>query len=203
MQTPSTATEQTQKQTPLWATRLKLSAILALPILMIAASTFVYLTGVGMPTGTKNRGVLVAPAQQIADQLSAIDGQEDAVMPGQQTTWSMLYREPPGGCMQSCLDELYFIRQTHVAIGKYSHLIKRYYLPLDGQLNTELLELYPQMLQLAATDPLNDKLKLVNQAQTPMYYLVDKQGFLMMTYNAENTLKDYITDLKFLFSNSE
>ncbi|CAH0992989.1 hypothetical protein SIN8267_03128 [Sinobacterium norvegicum] len=203
MQTSSSIEDRSTKQSPLWATRLKLSAILALPILMIAASTFVYVTGVGMPTGTKNRGQLVVPAAQISDQLAVISGQDESTIPGQGVTWSMLYQEPKNGCKSDCLNSLYFIRQTHKAIGKYAPLLNRYYISREGKLNSDLLKNYPALIQLKASEQLMTTLENTNERQKPQYYLVDKQGFLMMTYSQENTLKDYITDLKFLFSNSE
>jgi hypothetical protein len=47
-----------------------------------------------------------------------------------------------------------------------------------------------------------DQLFAESAADTGTWYLVDPAGWIMMSYNKDQTYKDVITDLKFLLKNS-
>ncbi|ROR98975.1 hypothetical protein EDC56_3215 [Sinobacterium caligoides] len=179
---------------------LPLTIILLLPLLIISASTMVYMTGVGMPETTKNRGKLVSPPMHIGEHFTALGSANGgSALPGETGRWSLLY-QLPDNCLEQCSQLLHFMRQLHVASGKHAAKFDRYLLVSATKEQSLIAERYPRLLQISSNLSLQN---LTAPAHSnSIFYLIDPQGFLMMSYDDGHVLKDYITDLKFLFSNS-
>jgi len=196
--------------------RMTLLLIGGIPLLVLITATWLWvyvvrgdLDLVGM-IGTQNRGTLVQPPLAIDDlALTGLDGQTIAYADSGHL-WTLLI---PGGaeCDSGCVDTLYLTRQVHIALGSESRRVRRYYLNLEGKADRAALQLmadhHPNLqtvvasrvafLELLATSGLADT------ALAPgTWYVVDPMGWIMMVYNAANTYKDPITDLKFLLKNT-
>jgi len=184
------------------STRIKLSMIFLLPIIVIAASSFVYFTGIGMPTTTMNRGQLVIPALSVKETFDSVEGEASTLTPGTTQRWSLVYPFNDS-CDEKCMDDLYFIRQVHIALGKYAGRVDRYTVAQHGVFEQAISDAYPHITQLQTSADIASLLINNTYDKEAKYYLIDQQGFIMMSYNQDNTLKDYLTDLKFLFSNTQ
>ena len=96
----------------------------------------------------------------------------------------------------------------HTAMGKYKIRIERVFLGLDlngSELQSaELAAQYPQMkLLYTATSIFEGVLAAgAGGAETPAYYVVDPNGWIMLAYAANADGKDLMADLKFLLKNS-
>lgn len=193
--------------------RLKLLLIIGIPFVLMAAAYFVYFTGIGIPEGTKNKGILIRPPQQLSDIPIRFEGQPYDYRSEAEPRWSILIAGS-GDCEASCAETLYLTRQIHIALGKYQHRVRRMYLQLDDRDNSKLLDLISREhphLQVFTADrqSFSQLLAASDMSADPSapgtYFIVDPQGFVMMYYTAEHDGKDAITDMKFLlkFSSEE
>jgi cytochrome oxidase Cu insertion factor (SCO1/SenC/PrrC family) len=156
-------------------------------ILPVLISTTMYMTG-WRPSRTVNHGSLISPAKLLEDrELHAQDGKpvKIAALRGK---WTMFYFDT-ASCPDDCMKQLYFMRQTHLSMGKNYDRIQRVFVLMDDKdiatLKTRLSE-YPKLQVLSA-----DQATLKSMAQEfglgaerndRDIYLADPQGFLMMKY---------------------
>ena len=195
----TSADNRTAKKRGQWQALL-LMLIVALPMLLAYG---IYHTGVGMPGGTVNKGELVSPPQaigQFAPRLA--DG----------TLWS-LDDEPKhwryvlvgtGACDSQCMANLYLTRQVHIRLNEKAARVERIYLLLDDALSPELAQHiaadHPR-LRVMHADPaaFNAAMRAAN-IEDPVaagrYFLMDQEGFLMMSYGAENSGNELLKDIK-------
>ena len=194
------------------AARLQLLILMLIPIAVVGLATFVFYTGIGMPEGTRNKGVLLVPPQQInALELKTETGAAVRLEGERDKLWAFLVARP-AGCDRECQRQLWEIRQTHVALGKFQSHIQRIWLVTEGRLDEKtqqwLRDEQPGWQVIYADGPAWSG--LVGAADTgeqskkdARFYLVDPRGFVMMYYRWENTYKDVITDMKFLLKGVE
>ncbi|MGI9292353.1 MAG: hypothetical protein ACR2PS_00090, partial [Pseudomonadales bacterium] len=187
--------------------RFKLALLFFIPLLLMGAAYFIYFTGVGIPTGTSNKGLLIEPPVQITGLASLSDTSQ---WQAGNAMWAFL---SPGGsnCDQRCKEDLYLSRQIRAALGKYSHRVQRIYLNQEPQtlasgLQTLLSEEHQDMkiLQvdgMAFENLLQPSLPASEQVQA-LLYVVDPRGFIMLRYDQEHSYKDVIKDMKFLLKYS-
>ncbi|PCJ18868.1 MAG: hypothetical protein COB04_05190 [Gammaproteobacteria bacterium] len=188
--------------------RIKLICLIALPVITVVLSTAMFKTGIGLPSGTKNKGTLIQPPQQIEDlSFTTQGGNPFDYKPG--SKWSLILPSY-GDCNEACEQRLFLTRQVHVLLGKNAGAVRRFYVNIGAELSTQALE------QLATEHP---KLKVINSTQenfktfsdtlaiedkmlSETFFLVDPRGFIMMYYTDQNTDKELIKDLKFLITKS-
>ncbi len=188
--------------------RYKLALMFGIPLLIMASAYLVYRTGVGMPAGTSNKGVLINPPLQIADIESL---QPRPFPPAENRLWFFIV---PGSneCDKVCRQRLYQTRQIRTALGKRTHRVQRVYLNLTGAAPTAELQKFLDNehadLQVAsATAP--QFAALFGTAETPpagaeqAFYVADPQGFIMLYYTDEHKGKDTLSDMKFLLKFSQ
>ena len=183
--------------------RTMLYCVMLLPLLTVGASYFIYKTGIGLPEGTKNKGSLVIPPQQI-NELSLTTAEDSTFSYSDKTIWSFIIPQR-GVCEQKCKDRLHITKQAHILLGKNARALQRFYLNLDGELNAELgsfLEKeHPKLTVLNGSEiEFTELLKTAYEDQRPAFFLVDPQGFIMMHYTDDHIGKDVLKDLKFLIS---
>jgi hypothetical protein len=207
--------------------RMVLLLIAGIPLTVILAATWLWyfvingdLDLVGM-LGTANRGTLVQPPRQLderelKDASGASFKYEDL-----EPRWTMLVPGTGENCDETCEHSLYMTRQIHVAMGEGYGRLQRMYISDRSVADTELR--VPQLSDhrpappdfaqyLAAehrglktlTVPSGDYVQLfAEHGEDPAtWYLVDPQGWIMMSYNDKVSYKDVISDLKFLLKNS-
>ncbi|MGI9288472.1 MAG: hypothetical protein ACR2P1_24010 [Pseudomonadales bacterium] len=188
--------------------RYKLLLLFGMPFMIMTGAYLVYTTGVGIPTGTSNKGVLINPPLQIGD-LKSLQRQPFPAVDN--ALWLFLI---PGdaNCNTACRERLYQTRQIRTALGKHTHRIQRVYVNLAGAAPNEELQQYfdNEHADLRVVNVAPQELaELVATAPTPpadieqVFYVADPQGFIMLYYNAEHTGKDTLADMKFLLKFSQ
>ncbi len=184
--------------------RLSLYIIAGVCLFSTIGPYLMHKTGIGIPTSTRNEGALIRPAQSITE-LPFFNQEQ---LPYRYTTdgrW-VLMLPVRGECGQDCKDALYLTRQTHIALGKNAHALKRIYLNIDGGLSEQTLSFLQRehpRLDIISIDAeaflsaLGEPLGQFDVGQMP-YLLIDPQGFAMMYYTSDITMKGLLKDLKFL-----
>ncbi|MGB1140377.1 MAG: SCO family protein [Halioglobus sp.] len=170
--------------------------------------------------GTSNRGTLVQPPRQLDDHaLTDIDGLE-ITFAELEPRWALLIPSKGAQCDAACENTLYTTRQIHTAMGKEFNRIRRLFISdmaaadvtlgvtelSDGRPAPAGLEQYLESehrglkaLSVAGTD---HGVLFPEFADNPgTWYLVDPKGWIMMSYTADISYKDVISDLKFLLKN--
>lgn len=191
----------------------KLLLIAGLPLIVMLAATLLFrATQSGDINlvdllGTRNRGDLLRPAQEVAKlQLRNTDGQAMAWATGKH--WTVVV---PGfdGCNSGCLDALMTTRQVHLALGRDEDRVRRVLLLIDAPLSAESAAIvareHPHIVIANTTRASVDALFATQASLAPAstrWYLVDPQGWLMMHYGANHVGKDLLTDLKHLLKYS-
>jgi hypothetical protein len=93
----------------------------------------------------------------------------------------------------------------HTALGRRALYLRRYYLtpelPLGAEFAGYLTGEHPGLMVLqaeaAALSQLAETAAATGEGE-PAYYLVDKQGYIMMYYTATHSGQQVIDDIKFL-----
>ncbi len=206
--------------------RMVLLLIAGIPITVILMATWLWyfvvegeLDLVAM-LGTSNTGTLVQPPRQ----LDGVDLSEAGGLPFQYTElgpkWTFLV---PGGtrCDAVCEKMLYTTRQIHLALGKGFNRIQRIYLT-DSDVAGIALQLEPSgdeapaplsfsaflatehrgMKALRIAPEHYQALFVEHLADRSTWYLVDPEGWIMMSYDSADDYKGVMSDLKFLLKNS-
>ena len=189
--------------------RYLLLILMLIPIVVVVAAGFVYFTGIGMPEGTRNKGILIKPPQQINDiELLNKQGVKYRVDFTKDRIWTFLIAHS-ADCNESCRKEFWENRQTRVALGKYQEYTQRVWLVTEGQIDSQtqawLSQEHPDLVLLFVEDASWKKLlqQSAVEQDKARFYLIDPRGFIMMYYSAEQTYKDVITDMKFLLKGAE
>lgn len=185
--------------------RISIIMIIALPIIIILASTFVYFTGVGMPEGTSNQGVLIDPPIALSD-LELAPVNEVSRDKLSDPLWA-LAMVAINGCEQQCQDNLVKTRQMHIALGRLTPDVRRVLIAenevqakrLLGQLSAEHPKLHVAYASGDGWRLLLERLEAYGAAQN--YFLLDPREFAMMYYPPALDGKLAMKDLKFLLKN--
>ncbi len=170
-----------------WRGRITLLLLISIPLTLMGLAWVIYVTGVGIPTATSNKGVLVQPPLKLDLPIDK---------------WTLLILDN-GTCDDDCRERLYITRQAQIALGREADRIQRWYVhrhPISNEaLRPFFAEHHPRMVVV-----------LGNVAMSPSaFYLVDPQGFLMMAYpkpsekNAPPRGQSVLSDLKFVLKYSQ
>ncbi len=189
-----------------WSSWLLLAAI-GLP--MISAYV-VFNTGWGIPSGSINKGDLVLPATSITSQIiTNNDGEVVDVFSGKKKwRWLIIGNNQ---CGDRCENNLYLSRQVHIRLGEKAIRLERLYLNTDSVYNSEFSESlskdHPRLRQLH-TDSTQWKSLLAEtnagdvELNGENLYMVDQEGFVMMTYNRSHSGAELLADVKRLLKYS-
>jgi cytochrome oxidase Cu insertion factor (SCO1/SenC/PrrC family) len=187
--------------------------ILGSLVLVIFISTLLFrasVTGsINLPEllGTKNNGTLITPPQPLADlplQIAGADRFQFDALPKQ---WSLLI-PVARHCDEQCKQTLYTTRQLHIALGKNTERVRRFFVVTDYPLDADfekLLSEHPRV-QVLTADAAAFKQFFAKAGLEPLrdrqYFIVDPNGWVMMYYNDQHNGKAVMADLKFLLTNS-
>lgn len=170
------------------ASRTKLLTLIAIAFvpIMIAFLAFQYFPG-WVPSGTTNQGELISPP---------INGAEISARLEKLESWGLL--QPAGrACDSDCEQMLYLSRQVVTGLGKDAGRISRM-LIVPGDLSDEFRDLlgreHPDVEVIAAETGLLDAVS----EESPLLFLVDPNGNVMMYYSTEKAGKPMLRDLKHL-----
>jgi hypothetical protein len=191
--------------------RWQLLGLMFIPIGIVLLATFVFYTRIGMPEGTRNKGILIAPPLQL-NMLGLHNQQgEPLVLEAKKDLWTFLV-VAPSSCNDACKLQFWEVRQTRVALGKYQNYIRRLWIVTDGSLSEETQQWLKKehsdmQVVYAESDAWKSLLKQSPQAIASeldvRFYLVDPRYFVMMYYRTADTYKDVIVDMKFLLKGVE
>lgn len=183
--------------------RLKLGLIFAMSFLPMFLAYYMYMNQEFIPESRNNKGVLLSAPLDF-NQLAVKDLAEFA--PRTEGTWTLV-STLDGQCEKQCEQNLYLMRQVNKALHKEAHRVKRLLLINDpavlkeeSESFTTLLKEHP-LLSLAEYDSVQyqgwlNTAGINNPQQKPQILVVDPLGNMMLFYQAENTGKDMLTDLK-------
>lgn len=190
------------------SSRVKLLLIAMLFFLPVVAALVLFQTG-WRPRGQVNHGELVLPIRLITDRtFRTLDGQQLSVRLWHKK-WTMLYFGP-ADCGSVCQQQLYKMRQVHIAQGAESERIQRVFVVTDtgklDQLRSTLKD-YADMQVL--TGPADAIRQMAEQFRLPegspmqtlgRIYLLDPLGNFMLSYPAhadpDGMRKDLVRLLK-------
>ncbi len=171
--------------------------IFALPVVV---STTLYMTG-WRPSGTVNYGTLITPAKLLEDRtLQELDGK--AIKLSQlRGKWTMFYFGP-SACDEPCAKQLFFMRQTHLSLGRDFDRMQRVFVLQDDKSAATLNDRFKDYEGMII---LKDEPESVLAMQKEFgadeiqekenIFLVDPQGFLMMRYMPDSDPKAVRKDL--------
>lgn len=160
----------------------QLYVVLLTPILVILASTGLYFSGWVKGEDTVNQGVLIQPPIDI----SALGLEKD-----DRRWW--LVTSSVEGCAESCEEQLFWVQQVHIALGKESTRVRRHLLT-DQQVT--LIQEYPGLIQSVGNT------SALNQTEPVQLFIIDPLGNVVMRFNAEHRYEQVLKDMKTLLKRS-
>jgi len=152
---------------------------------LLLASALYYVSG-WRPVGHTNHGTLIDPPRELAG----------APFHGK---WSLVY-VGAGSCDANCQHTLYYMRQTHLGLGRLYTRTQRVFLQTAPCCDAALARAYPDLITVDAT---STAMRAVLQ-QIPAtrratgIFIVDPRGYLMMQYDSHDPPRGLLDDLKHL-----
>ena len=157
--------------------------------------------------GTSNKGDLVVPPRQIQDIVLQRGDGSPWQLSEQAVRWRLLL-PVAGDCDDGdCRHLLYTARQVHRRLAEKSARVERLLVNVGAPFSADFAGLlqrdYPGLQQLRAEPGMMAQL-LAGQDFQPgtRLYLMDQEGFVMMSYNGEHPGGDMLTDIKRLLKYS-
>lgn len=179
--------------------KTQISKILVAAVVLVpmVVAYVIYETGVGIPTHTINKGVLLTPPQQIDDiVLRKLNGDIIKVA-NLDKKWRLVVPEMDV-CEESCKQSLYVTRQVHTRLNeKYTRVEHLLLVPQLDPVLADYLKTEHRNLQVLLVEPQawSDLLSATNY-ENGRYLMMDPEGFLMMYYQDQHTGNDLLADLK-------
>lgn len=171
------------------ANRKILLILLFLFVFPAIVSFVMYATG-WRPSFTVNHGELISPARPVADREMKLLDEKSFKLSGLRGKWAMIYFDS-SSCPETCMSQLYFMRQTHLSVGKNYDRLQRVFILADTKsvdsLKPKLAE-YEGMQVLSGNKTvmtgLYQDFGIDENAAEPekSIFLLDPQGNVMMRY---------------------
>jgi hypothetical protein len=194
--------------------RLQLIAILTIVLIPVLGSSFMYYTGIGMPAGTSNHGLLVEPPIKVTDlALNTNDGQYWSWTDSGKFRFMLLL---DGHCDAVCTELVHNMRQVHVRLAKRSTSLERILVQFDDSLTENILEgdgksmaeSYPSLQQLRGDffewrERLQNNANLNTQFKGYEVMLIDRRGNLIMVFNQDQSGQEMLDDVLFLIKSTQ
>ncbi len=174
-------------------------AIITLPMLV---AYIMFKTGLGIPTSTSNKGILLQPARDIGELL--LNSQDDTLahlVSDEKKRWRMLIPVTKE-CDDTCQSHLYISRQVHIRLAEKAYRVERILLLLDrlsSEAIDQLKQEHPETVMVETTPASFNQ--WLNKNNLPLsaesyYYLIDQSGFAMMRYDISHKGQDLLDDVK-------
>lgn len=181
------------------SSKLVLSLILGIPILVIAFSTLLYQLANRdvIALGTVNNGQLLQPPVAIGELKPEHRNGEAVAFNMADSLWQFVV-VGDGYCDQNCEAMLYLTRQTNTALGKKMNRVGRMYINLGSEYGAELDKLLideHEKLTSVFADPeaYRQFSQLVLEDEAAGFYVVDPKGWIMMVYRLPDLEQDTLT----------
>ncbi len=177
---------------------LQLALIFLMPTIAMSLAWLMYFTGIWVPDGRTNKGKLLLPPVQFAD----LHLQENAIN-DTEGLWRVVVFGSTHCQEEQCIDSLYKTRQVHIALGKESERVTRFYIAPEKPLPTPELETeHPGIQWLKADKSHVQKALGVKNWPQNQIFIIDPLGNLIMGYQADQPGGDLLKDLKKLLKAS-
>lgn len=177
--------------------------LLAITVPMLIAY-LVFKTGFGVSGDTVNKGTLLTPATSIKPlDIKDENGLRVDLLSGEKR-WRMVI-VGDGACADNCLQQLYLSRQVHVRLAEKATRVERVYLNTSSRYETafaEKLESEHIGMKTYSIDPQQWQSLFANTSASSFaldgshIYLLDQEGFAMMTYDLTEKGNGMLTDIK-------
>jgi hypothetical protein len=158
--------------------------------------------------GMSNKGDLIIPPKTL-DDLSLIDPLDNKRNDSLYGKWTMAYISET--CDKKCMDNVYRMRQIHLAMDKHSLRVQKVLFLIDqspNELKESLINFKGQQVVDSKGLNLDDLLSnfKLNNSDNPIdanrLYIIDPLGNLMMSFSPDANPRDIYKDLKKLLRNS-
>ena len=158
--------------------------------------------------GVSNKGELIEPPRPLGD-LALIDPLNDERKDSLFGKWTLAYVTQ--SCEKTCLNNVYRMRQIHIAMDKHSLRVQKALLLTEqsiDELKEKLVDFRGQQIFDTEVIGANALLKQFQLSETdkPLeaarIYIIDPLGNLMMSYQPDTNPRDIYTDLKKLLRGS-
>ena len=189
-----------------WSSALLLTAI-GLPMIM---AYVVFYTGWGIPTNTVNKGQLISPATSLTDLVVTDTASKSVDLFSEEKKWRWII-VGNNECDVSCENTLYLSRQVHIRLGEKARRLERVYLntanAYSSELSASLSQHHPRLKQLHVSEVswhqiMSETNVAKNVLNGSWLYMVDQEGFAMMTYDQSHQGADMLDDIKRLLKYS-
>ncbi|MBX2807364.1 MAG: hypothetical protein KTR20_01925 [Cellvibrionaceae bacterium] len=172
-------------------------------ILPMVVAYIMFYSGWGISGVTTNKGILLLPPQAVSTLvLSNEDTALATLYESGEKKWRMLV-PVTDNCSEICEQNLYLSRQVHIRLAEKAYRVERILLLLDSLSDAEITHLQQQHPETRFLQSSPQALAAwlaptsLSTANTDeYYYLIDQQGFAMMSYGAEHSGQDLLDDLK-------
>lgn len=185
--------------------RLQLAGILAAVLLPMAAAYVMYHYHLAIPRDTVNQGTLVSPPLQISELGISDEHGEAWRFSRQPSQWRLVIAASQ--CGADCQYSLWLTRQVQTRLGKDSPRVERLLLLTEGELSPasrDLIEAQHKNLRVldAAGFSAWAEGSVLTETLERGYFVVDPQGWAMMSYDAHQQGKHLYEDIKRLLKYS-
>ncbi len=180
----------------------QLRAILLVSFVPVVAAYVAYYTGWGVPEGTVNNGLMIAPAVDVKPLMEKSEG--DLPKLDAKPVWRFVL--PLGEqCNKACENNLYVTRQVGIRLGEKSLRVARMVINFGGKNGSDYLKSiakdHPNLNVLTVGNMAWQQWLLEGNVTPPAqeahhYYLMDPQGFVMLRYSDSNTGNELLGDIK-------
>lgn len=177
-----------------------LGILSAVFIPMLIAYTL-FKTQVGVPQNTINKGELVPVPQQM-NELNLIDLKNEPWDSSQMADKWWLVTPIAEVCDESCQQSLWVTRQVRTRLNEKRGRVKRLAVltatNLEPSVKEKLSEEHPDLTWVSASNYSNwaQSQPLLESAPKRGYFIVDQQGWAMMTYDSRQSGNDLLKDIK-------
>ena len=152
---------------------------------LLVATALYYISG-WRPVGHTNHGELIDPPQPL----------QGALFHGK---WSLVY-VGAGSCDAACHRTLYYMRQTHMGLGRLYTRMQRVFVTIAPCCDRSLANQYPDLIIVDASAPGMATLlrNFPPERRATGIFIVDPRGNLMMRYDANDPPRGLLDDLNHL-----
>ena len=178
--------------------------VLAAIIGPMIAAYLVFKTGIGVGGETINHGQLLTPATSILPlQTINSEGKSEPIIT-EEKRWRMLV-VADDSCTKICRDRLYLARQVHIRLADKATRVERLFISSGGAATAEFknwLETEHPGLRYLSVDSSQWETLFANSSieshgvDGSHIYLVDQEGFAMMSYDTTETGNGMLSDIK-------
>jgi hypothetical protein len=185
--------------------RVKFIALVSVFFLPFVASWLAFYVFDYRPP-SKNYGELVEPVRAMKfAPMTTIDGKRLTQEFWKKWTFVLL---DDNGCQQLCRDNLYYLRQMRIALGRDADRVQNLAI-FSGVIGPELKDYFKDFPRLSVVNDNNrtffNEFDLPGKpaGNVPRLYLIDPAGNLMMTFPARNDPKSILSDMRRLLKVSQ